>query len=199
MVHLRDTATRSAETPIERQLVDTLTARGPLSRSALVSAVALALYRDELARGGWLTGLALLGEGAFVGEVSRALDAGCGVLWDVEPAAVELHTRARWRVDLRRFALLAVVLILGAALARPGSAVAADLTSLNVACDPTRELSQEVNAAFAKYREAKTGDTVTVRQSHGGSGKQARSVIDGWPADVVTLALAFDEIYQPAR
>jgi hypothetical protein len=140
VVHLLGTAARPPETPIERQLVSTLTARGPLSRSALVSAVALALYRDELARGGWLTGIALLGEGAFVGEVRRALDAGCGVLWDVEPAAVELDTRARWRVGLRRLALLAVVLILGAALARPPSAAAAGLTVLDVSHGPTREL-----------------------------------------------------------
>jgi sulfate transport system substrate-binding protein len=69
---------------------------------------------------------------------------------------------------------------------------AADVTLLNVSYDPTRELYKEYDAAFAKYWKAKTGDTVTIRQSHGGSGKQARSVIDGLPADVVTLALAYD-------
>src|SRR6186713_2803621 len=63
---------------------------------------------------------------------------------------------------------------------------------LNVSYDPTRELYQEMNAAFAKAWAAKTGKTVTVNQSHGGSGKQARSVIDGLEADVVTLALAYD-------
>jgi len=63
---------------------------------------------------------------------------------------------------------------------------------LNVSYDPTRELYQEVNAAFAKEWQAKTGQAVTINQSHGGSGKQARSVIDGLEADVVTLALAFD-------
>ncbi len=63
---------------------------------------------------------------------------------------------------------------------------------LNVSYDPTRELYQDFNAAFAKHWQAKTGDTVTVQQSHGGSGKQARSVIDGLEADVVTLALAYD-------
>jgi len=63
---------------------------------------------------------------------------------------------------------------------------------LNVSYDPTRELYQEVNAAFAKQWKAKTGDEVTIHQSHGGSGKQARSVIDGLEADVVTLALAYD-------
>jgi len=71
-------------------------------------------------------------------------------------------------------------------------AVAKDLKLLNVSYDPTRELYTEYNAAFAKYWKEKTGDTVTVQQSHGGSGKQARSVIDGLQGDVVTLALAFD-------
>ncbi|MES3039557.1 MAG: sulfate ABC transporter substrate-binding protein [Pseudomonadota bacterium] len=73
-----------------------------------------------------------------------------------------------------------------------GAAVAKDYTLLNVSYDPTRELYQDYNAAFAKYWQQKTGDTVTIRQSHGGSGKQARSVIDGLNADVVTLALAYD-------
>ena len=68
----------------------------------------------------------------------------------------------------------------------------ADTTLLNVSYDPTRELYQAVNAAFAKQWKASTGETVTIRQSHGGSGKQARSVIDGLDADVVTLALAYD-------
>jgi sulfate/thiosulfate-binding protein len=72
------------------------------------------------------------------------------------------------------------------------AAHAADITLLNVSYDPTRELYADYNAAFAKYWLAKTGKTVEIRQSHGGSGKQARSVIDGLPADVVTLALAYD-------
>src|SRR5512138_3870220 len=67
---------------------------------------------------------------------------------------------------------------------------AKDVTLLNVSYDPTRELYEEYNATFAKYWKAKTGDDVTVKQSHGGSGKQARTVIDGLPADLVTLALA---------
>jgi sulfate transport system substrate-binding protein len=71
-------------------------------------------------------------------------------------------------------------------------AVAADITLLNVSYDPTRELYQDLNAAFARQYKVKTGDNVTVKQSHGGSGKQARSVIDGLQADVVTLALAYD-------
>ncbi len=70
--------------------------------------------------------------------------------------------------------------------------VAKEVSLLNVSYDPTRELYGEYNKAFAKYWQAKTGDTVTVKQSHGGSGKQARSVIDGIEADVVTLALAYD-------
>lgn len=73
-----------------------------------------------------------------------------------------------------------------------GAAWAKDITLLNVSYDPTRELYQEYNTAFSKYWKAKTGDNVTIKQSHGGSGKQARSVIDGIDADVVTLALAYD-------
>src|SRR6266516_2048493 len=69
---------------------------------------------------------------------------------------------------------------------------ARDIKILNVSYDPTRELYQDFNAAFARYWKEKTGDTVTIQQSHGGSGKQARSVIDGLEADVVTLALAYD-------
>jgi sulfate transport system substrate-binding protein len=72
------------------------------------------------------------------------------------------------------------------------TAHAADITLLNVSYDPTRELYQDVNTAFAKEWKAKTGDDVKVKQSHGGSGKQGRSVIDGLQADVVTLALAYD-------
>ena len=70
--------------------------------------------------------------------------------------------------------------------------VRADVTLFNVSYDPTRELYQDINARFAKQWEAKTKEKVTIRQSHGGSGKQARSVIDGLDADVVTLALAYD-------
>ena len=81
--------------------------------------------------------------------------------------------------------LLAASLLLG------GSAWA-DKTLLNVSYDPTRELYQEFNTAFAKQWEARTKEKVTINQSHGGSGKQARSVIDGLEADVVTLALAND-------
>ena len=71
-------------------------------------------------------------------------------------------------------------------------AIAKDIQILNVSYDPTREFYEQYNKAFSKYWQAKTGDTVTVRQSHGGSGKQATSVINGIEADVVTLALAYD-------
>lgn len=82
--------------------------------------------------------------------------------------------------------------LLGISLLTVSATHATDITLLNVSYDPTRELYQEYNAAFAKYWKAKTGDTLTVKQSHGGSGKQARAVIDGLEADVVTLALAYD-------
>ncbi|MGE3986423.1 sulfate ABC transporter substrate-binding protein [Pseudorhodoplanes sp.] len=72
------------------------------------------------------------------------------------------------------------------------SAAAQDISLLNVSYDPTRELYSEFNKAFAARYKADTGKTVRVRQSHGGSGRQARSVIDGLGADVVTLALAYD-------
>src|SRR5512146_1789605 len=73
------------------------------------------------------------------------------------------------------------------------SATAANKVQLlNVSYDPTREFYQDFNAAFARYWKAKTGQDVAINQSHGGSGRQARAVIDGLRADVVTLALAYD-------
>ncbi|HET8826732.1 MAG TPA: sulfate ABC transporter substrate-binding protein [Terriglobales bacterium] len=86
----------------------------------------------------------------------------------------------------RRFCLAA--LMVAASLPAIGQRV----TLLNVSYDPTRELFQDYNAAFAKYWKAKTGQEVTIQQSHGGSSKQARAVIDGLDADVITLALAYD-------
>ena len=83
--------------------------------------------------------------------------------------------------------LAAAAIALAAATAH-----AADIKLLNVSYDPTRELYKQVNAAFAEQWKAKTGDTLTIEPSHGGSGTQARSVIDGLQADVVTLALAYD-------
>jgi sulfate/thiosulfate transport system substrate-binding protein len=92
---------------------------------------------------------------------------------------------------IRRFALvLASTLIAGSAVT--GSARAADISLLNVSYDPTRELYVDFNKAFAAAYQKETGKSVEIKQSHGGSGSQARSVIDGLQADVVTLALAYD-------
>ncbi|MEN3381831.1 MAG: sulfate/thiosulfate transport system substrate-binding protein, partial [Hyphomicrobiales bacterium] len=88
---------------------------------------------------------------------------------------------------MRRF-LIGLV----ASLAFLGAAKAANVTLLNVSYDPTRELYVAINKAFAAKFKAETGKTIEIKQSHGGSGKQARSVIDGLQADVVTLALAYD-------
>ncbi|KAF0181562.1 MAG: sulfate transport system substrate-binding protein [Limisphaerales bacterium] len=85
-----------------------------------------------------------------------------------------------------------LLLLAALTLFTAGAATAKDIKLLNVSYDPTRELYQDFNVAFAKHWQTKTGDKVTVQQSHGGSGKQARSVIDGLEADVVTLALAYD-------
>ena len=83
-------------------------------------------------------------------------------------------------------------LALGLAFAAATASARADTSLLNVSYDPTREFYHEYNAAFAKYWQGKANEKVTINQSHGGSGKQARSVIDGLSADVVTLALAYD-------
>ncbi|SER11871.1 sulfate transport system substrate-binding protein [Solimonas aquatica] len=85
-----------------------------------------------------------------------------------------------------------LIATLALGLAAPLSAYAASYQLLNVSYDPTRELYKAINTAFAADYKAKTGDTVSIQQSHGGSGKQARAVIDGLDADVVTLALAAD-------
>jgi sulfate/thiosulfate transport system substrate-binding protein len=88
-----------------------------------------------------------------------------------------------------------MLLCLGAAILISGgiaTPAAAQVTLLNVSYDPTRELYDEFNKEFVRHWKQKTGKTVNIRQSHGGSGKQARTVIDGLQADVVTLALAFD-------
>ena len=84
-------------------------------------------------------------------------------------------------------AFVFLLLVVTSGLAQGGK-----VTLLNASYDPTRELYQDYNAAFAKYWKGKTGQTVEVQQSHGGSSKQARAVIDGLEADVVTLALAYD-------
>lgn len=91
---------------------------------------------------------------------------------------------------MRRIVPLAAGLLAAGVLA--SSALAADITLLNVSYDPTRELYAEFNKAFATAYQKETGKSVEIKQSHGGSGSQARAVIDGLQADVVTLALAYD-------
>src|SRR5207248_9958361 len=90
-------------------------------------------------------------------------------------------------MNKKAFLVLGVILLL-----IPSVAVAGTITLLNVSYDPTRELYQDYNAAFAKYWKAKTGNDVQIQHSHGGSSKQARAVVDRLEADVVTLALAYD-------
>ena len=91
-------------------------------------------------------------------------------------------------MSIRRFALAAL-----ASAVFAGSAVAKDIELLNVSYDPTRELYQDYNAEFISFwKKTHADDTVKIQQSHGGSGKQGRAVIDGLRADVVTLALAGD-------
>src|SRR4051812_26417179 len=84
------------------------------------------------------------------------------------------------------------ILIITASLVWAGSALAADVSLLNVSYDPTRELYADFNKAFAAAYQKETGKSVEIKQSHGGSGSQARAVIDGLKADIVTLALAYD-------
>jgi sulfate/thiosulfate-binding protein len=90
-------------------------------------------------------------------------------------------------MKVRQISRALLVLLAGVAFAP-----ARDIQLLNVSYDPTRELYEDFNAAFARHWQSKTGDKVSIKQSHGGSGKQARAVIDGLPADVVSLALAYD-------
>ncbi|HKZ15897.1 MAG TPA: sulfate ABC transporter substrate-binding protein, partial [Geobacteraceae bacterium] len=92
---------------------------------------------------------------------------------------------------LKTFGKSVVLLILSLGIVFPAFA-RADVILLNASYDPTREFFKDFNSAFARHWKAKTGQTVIVRQSHGGSGKQGRAIIDGLGADVVTLALAFD-------
>ena len=94
-------------------------------------------------------------------------------------------------MNLKRYTSALLISLLAASLTAV-PALAAETTLLNVSYDPTRELYQDIDQAFAAKWKAETGDTLTVKQSHGGSGKQARTVIDGLDADVVTLGLAYD-------
>lgn len=128
-----------------------------------------------------------------------ALGPGYGLLWTIRRGA---HDRSRKGKGMFPDGILRVFLALAAAAGMLWpAAVSADVTLLNVSYDPTREFYQDFNAAFARHWLAKKGEKVVVRQSHGGSGKQARAVIDGLDADVVTLALAYDidEIGEKAR
>jgi len=105
------------------------------------------------------------------------------------------HARSRPRWQRRFIVLCSVILIVAGlvSLAQAGPAAKPkDISILNVSYDPTRELYKDFNAEFAKHWKETTGDNVTVEMSHGGAGKQARAVIDGLAADVVTLALAYD-------
>ena len=95
-------------------------------------------------------------------------------------------------IRFKHLAIAGLAAALIAPLAAPAPVRAADVTLLNVSYDPTRELYQQFNKLFAETYKAETGKTVEIKTSHGGSGKQARSVIDGLEADVVTLALAYD-------
>jgi sulfate transport system substrate-binding protein len=102
------------------------------------------------------------------------------------------HTTSKTKLSV---ALAAGVVATGLGfnqVVKPVLAAPASVTLLNVSYDPTRELYQDFNKSFATYWQRKTGQRVTIRQSHGGSGKQARAVIDGLEADVVTLALGYD-------
>jgi sulfate/thiosulfate transport system substrate-binding protein len=103
-----------------------------------------------------------------------------------------VHSYPEKTMKTRRSFNAALVAGTLAAVAGPAFAQPAPVTLLNVSYDPTRELYVDVNGAFTKYWKAKTGQDVTIKQSHGGSGKQARSIIDGLDADVATLALAGD-------
>ncbi len=97
-----------------------------------------------------------------------------------------------WLLSSTVLLALPGLLLSVSACSRPGAAAGESVTLLNVSYDPTRELYEDFNAAFAKHWEATQGTKLSVKQSHGGSGKQARAVIDGLEADVVTLALAYD-------
>ena len=109
----------------------------------------------------------------------------------VSKLATVARALARLRAEIAERRQFLVPALLVALTAGPASAQSA-VRLLNVSYDPTRELYQDVNTAFAASWKARTGQTLTVNQSHGGSGKQARAVIDGLQADVVTLALAHD-------
>ena len=124
---------------------------------------------------------------------NRAVESGERVMYHIMMLSHVMPRRHFEWLPLRLFTALFIssVTLLGCASSNtPGSS--GSLTLLNVSYDPTREFYEEINRAFAGTGKPKTGTPITIRQSHGGSGKQARAVIDGQKADVVTLALAYD-------
>lgn len=104
----------------------------------------------------------------------------------------EPKTNRLWRIGIGLIVLIVAAVVVFFVLSGNSADPAGTIRLLNVSYDPTRELYQEFNPAFVKYWKDKTGQAVTVEQSHGGAGTQARAVIDGLEADVVTLALAYD-------
>src|SRR6185312_14327438 len=112
-----------------------------------------------------------------------------GGLWP-KCCSWQQHHTCQGFVSMRTTFLTAV--LVAAAISGWSERASAQAELLNVSYDPTRELYDDYNAAFAKYWKEKSGQAITVKQSHGGSSKQGRAVIDGLSADVVTLALAYD-------
>jgi sulfate transport system substrate-binding protein len=125
-----------------------------------------------------------------IDRIARRPTSGClqGMAPGLAAGPIDTISDSRRHPTMRR---RTIMLSTGAALL-PGIAAARDVRLLNVSYDPTRELYHEINAAFARSWKDSKGETVTIQQSHGGSARQARSVIDGLEADVVTLALAYD-------
>jgi sulfate/thiosulfate-binding protein len=105
---------------------------------------------------------------------------------------MSFRTQGKWYIGIALVAALVIVVITYSMSSNGKGNFVGSIKLLNVSYDPTREFYQEFNPAFAKHWKAQTGQDVVIEQSHGGSGKQARAVIDGLEADVVTLALAYD-------
>jgi sulfate/thiosulfate-binding protein len=108
------------------------------------------------------------------------------------PSSTPVSRSGSWRRDSAALLLLPGLLLALVACSKPGAPSSESVTLLNVSYDPTREFYEDFNSAFVKHWEATQGTKLSIKQSHGGSGKQARSVIDGLEADIVTLALAYD-------
>jgi len=121
--------------------------------------------------------------GSLIVRASRAIGAGRLIKLLLPPPTI---------ISTKESIMKKIIISMVAIVLAAGGLSAKDASILNVSYDPTRELYAEFNQAFAKYWKEKTGDSITFETSHGGSGKQARAVIDGLEADVVTLALAYD-------